>query len=203
MAWSELRIIPNEYNEEVKHIDEQLLTLFKERRRLTAGRRFFPWPELIKEWAVTFELEETYISGFIQQLQESTAPAFPNEKGDVTGVLPLMKRVVTNEAEYILTHAMQFEQVSEVSVEINYKLQAEANVRIRPNLHLEIIGGDRIYSVRRHGAGGSGIQTHMQFLISPPLPSALDDLQFSLVPSLVHREREIRTVVLNQQIDFD
>lgn len=42
MGWSELRSIPNEYNETIKELDERIIDLISTRRSITEGRRFFP-----------------------------------------------------------------------------------------------------------------------------------------------------------------
>jgi len=105
--------------------------------------------------------------------------------------------VETNQIRYLLHHVN--ERIREVPLHDPGQLLRE--LRIQPNLLLEIIGGEN-YSVQRHGMHGGGSQTKIEFMVSPALPDELDHLAFSFVPSAVFLERKVREIRLDRQVDF-
>ncbi|MBW7457021.1 hypothetical protein ACFOLF_03925 [Paenibacillus sepulcri] len=204
MVWSELRAIPNEYNDQIKLIDEKLLSLIKERKALTGNRRFFPPWEQVQAWGEQFQMADLQISYFFQNIQERTRPVMPDSTGDLKGVVSIMKKVTKDHIDYILTHAMQHELVSVVYLEINNRREnadSSSHTRIKANLTLEIIG-DQDYAVRRSSMGGNGAQTTMTFHIAPALPDDLKTVEFSLIPAQVFPETSVEEIILDQQIDF-
>ncbi|RED66147.1 hypothetical protein [Cohnella lupini] len=201
MGWSELRRIPNEYDETIKEMDEKIIDLITSHRSLTQGRRFFPSIEQIKEWSLRFQMDESQISFLIHNLQDQVRPLIPDELGELQNVISIMKKSIVEFCEYTLTHSMQYKNVSIVFVDIRLQNADEREVHLKPNLLLEIIS-DQQFVVRRYGSRGGGAQTEMQFIISPPIPESLVNLEFSLVPSAVFLERKIQEIVLDRQIDF-
>ncbi|WP_040952062.1 hypothetical protein [Gorillibacterium massiliense] len=201
MGWSELRGIPNEYNQTIKEIDERIIELISLRRTKVEGRRYYPSIEQIAEWSTRFELDESQIHYIMQSLQDQIRLDFPDELGELNNVLSIMKKSVAESCEYTLTHAMQYEKASIVFVEIKLLDNSQGEVHLKPNLFLHIINNQQ-YSVRRHGSRGGGAQTEMQFMVIPPLPENLENLEFSLVPTALFAERKIKEVILNKQIDF-
>ncbi|GIO31741.1 MULTISPECIES: hypothetical protein [Paenibacillus] len=203
MGWGEVREIRFEYNEEIKEIDEQMIRLISTRRSLTKGKRFFPTNELIAEWAKAFEMEELEIRLILHHLQPQIMRHVPNELGELKNVMPIMKKTVVDSCEYMLTHAMQHENVSIVHVEIKLlDEEKRSEVHLKPNLTLEVIS-DQPYFVQRHGSRGGGHHTEMEFAISPPLPETLEHIEFSLVPSAVFMEHPIKELILDKQVDFE
>ncbi|OPA73026.1 hypothetical protein BVG16_30605 [Paenibacillus selenitireducens] len=202
MGWSELRRIPNEYNETIKEIDERIIDLIYTRRSITEGRRFFPSSEQITQWSLRFQMDESQIRFIIHNLQDQVRPIIPDEIGELQNVLSIMKKSIVESCEYTLTHSMQYKNVSIVFVDIRLQNAEQREVHLKPNLLLEIIS-DQQFLVRRYGSHGGGAQTEMQFIISPPIPETLDNLEFSLVPSANFLERKIQEIVLDKQIDFN
>lgn len=205
MGWSELRRIPNEYNDAVAEIDETIIELISSRRELTKNGRFFPPAEMIAKWSAEYEMEESQIQMILRQLQEPNQlrHAWPDQPGLLRTVVPIMKKAVVGSCEYSLTHVMQHELASIVFVDIRYLSEEDQHgLHLKPNLMLEVIG-DQPYGVRRQGVRGGGSHTEMQFLVSPPLPDSLERVAFSLVPSAMFLERKIREVTLDQQVDFE
>ncbi|WP_274649218.1 hypothetical protein [Paenibacillus humicola] len=200
MAWSELRQIPNEYNEAAERIDTELLRLVQERRRLAKGKRFFPPAETVEAWSASLGIEAAEIRYILDSMNEKIRAAVWHEPGELRQVVPLMKRTVVENCEYMLTHAMNHERASIVFAEFNYLDEDCDEIRLKPNLMLAIIGGD--YTVRRRGMHGGGPQTKMEFIVSPPLPESLDGLAFSFVPGAPYLERKVREIRLERQVDF-
>ncbi|WP_195575544.1 hypothetical protein [Paenibacillus sp. 1001270B_150601_E10] len=92
MSWSEVRRIPNDYSESVKEIDEQLISLIAARQSLTKGKRSTPSYEQIKAWAQVYGVDETELGSLLHQLQSSSRPSFPNKRGQLLNVVPIMKK---------------------------------------------------------------------------------------------------------------
>ncbi|MBT2293228.1 hypothetical protein J7E73_29800 [Paenibacillus albidus] len=202
MGWSELREIPNNYNGETQRIDEQILGLVKQRRAMAGGKRFVPGAELLEEWAAKFGMETDQLMFILHSLNDQERNYHLREPGELLAVLPLMKKTISGDCEYMLTHVMQHKEASLVTLEIKYLLEEDAGeVYLKPNLTLEVLGGEE-YNIRRHGSHGGGLHTQMQFMIIPPLPDDLGGLEFSLVPSAIFLERKLKEVKLDQQVDF-
>lgn len=205
MGWSRMPIrgVVNEYNDEVKKIDEQILSLIQERKAITGKKRFSPESELLEEWSTRFEMDNSQIVQYIHSLNE-VVPRWNywEEPGLLLGVLPIVKRTVLEDCEYTLTHAMQYEMLSIVTVEIKYLKETVERVYLRPALTLEIMG-EGAYEIQPHGGHGGGAHTQMQFLVSPPLRTDLDTLQFALIPGEDRMFGPAMTeIILDKQIDF-
>ncbi|WP_339317694.1 hypothetical protein [Paenibacillus sp. FSL R10-2734] len=206
MGWSRIPIrgVVNEYNDEVKKIDEQILSLIQERKAITGKKRFSPESELLEEWAARFEMDTSQIVKYIHSLNEAVPRRkYWEEPGLLLGVLPIVKRTVLEDCEYTLTHAMQYEALSIVTVEIKYLKETVEHVHLRAALTLEIMS-ERTYEIQPHGGHGGGANTQMQFLISPPLPTDLADVYFSLIPGEDRMIGPAMTeVILDKQVDFE
>lgn len=203
MGWSSLRVVPNEYNDEVRNIDEQILALIQQRKAIAGGKRLFPESETIEEWAGKFELDITQISQYLHRLNEALPRRqYREEPGLLLGVLPIVKRTVVEDCEYVLTHAMQYESFSIVTLEIKYLKEDVRHIHLRTALTLEVLS-ETTYDVQQYGGRGGGAHTHMQFLVSPPLPANLDAVEFSLIPGDDGMMGPPMTeIMLDKQVDF-
>lgn len=206
MAWGRMPIrgVVNEYNDEVKKIDEQILTLIQERKAITGKKRFSPESELLEAWSTRFDMDTAQIVQYIHSLNEAVPRRkYWEEPGLLLGVLPIVKRIVFEDCEYTLTHAMQYETLSIVTVEIKYLKETVEHIHLRAALTLEIIS-EAVYEIQPHGGHGGGAHTQMQFLVSPPLPTDLDTVQFSLVPGVDRMFGPAMTeIILDKQVDFE
>lgn len=205
MEWNRIAIrgLQNVYNDEAKQIDEQILRLVQQRKSVAEGQQLFPDPEMIQQWSDELGLELSEISLVLGSLNESVPRRhFWEEPGELRGVLPIMKTTRDGDFEYALTHSMQYENLSILSVEIKCLTAAVESVSIEAPLTLAILG-EAEYEVQMHGGRGGGAQVEMRFLIWPPLPEALDSIEFSLVPDGrgLRRPRH-KEVTLDKQIDF-
>lgn len=202
MGWSSLRQIPNEYNDGFKEIDEKILKLIMERQSMAKGKRFFPNKEVVEAWSKQFDMKVPELNLFLHTINWGARPIHPNEKGELKGILPIMKKTVKDEIEYTLTHAMLYEQYSEVHLDIINKGEGSHMTHIHPQIHLKVIG-DKEYFVENHGMHGGGNQTSMQFLVSPPLPEDLKTVELSLIPFVSRYDRRVKELILDQPIDFE
>ncbi|CQR52313.1 hypothetical protein [Paenibacillus riograndensis] len=205
MGWSRVPIrgMQNVYNDEAKQIDEQILELFRQRKAVSGGKGLFPDTETIEEWATRFELQPDEITFILSSLNEARPRRkFWEEPGVLRGVLPIMQTTLQDDVEYTLTHALQHEKLSIVTLEIKYLKETVGQVSINPLLTLAVVG-DTDYEIDGYGARGGGAHFHMQFMVWPPLPEDLSFVEFSLVPASNRFMCPIREeVFLDKQIDF-
>lgn len=202
MSWTEVRVIPNEYNEEAEKIDYQLIQLVKHRRKLSAGKRFFPPEKLLEQWAEEFDLDIDKIHYILHNLEENQLYFEPEGPGSLKTVVPLMKKKIAHDCEHVLTHMMQYERGSVVKMNIKYTGKDASEVMLQANLILEVIS-KQVYQVTRYGSSGSTARADVDFLVVPPLPENLEEVEFSLVRSHDNFTFHQREIVLNQQVDFE
>ncbi|MGG4439797.1 hypothetical protein [Brevibacillus fortis] len=201
MGWSEFQLVPNRYNDECKKIDECILQLLHERKVLANGKRLIPPQEIRQEWAERYSIDEDELGWFLHTLNSEARPVFPNENGELIGVLPIMKTTILDGITYTLTHAIQHKNVSIVHIEIKMADTDEDIGMLRPHLMLEIATSQE-HHVRKSGARGSDREISLQFTVSPALPDQLDGVCFSLTPYAAPREQPPREHVLNKEIRF-
>jgi hypothetical protein len=130
----------------------------------------------------------------------------PIETGDLVNVVPLMKKVEIDGCQYLLSHMMQYEQGSEVIVEINVNELVKANgiSRIRPHLILNVQHkhSQTAYSIRPMGLSGGGKKVNLKYIITPKLPNDVKEQEFSLLPN-PQPFREIKELILEQPVHFN
>ncbi|MFO1442568.1 hypothetical protein KDN24_04890 [Bacillus sp. Bva_UNVM-123] len=204
MGWAEFERVKNDYNEEFKLVDEEVLKLIHKRKALAKGKHFFPTVEVMEEWAKKFEMETSEISWFINQLNDSRGLFYqPDVPGELLGVLQIMKKSTLDDFDYVLTHSMQYEHASIVTLEINYKHHNDENIgNIIPHLILQVTGSAD-FTVRKNGARGGGGHTQLQFTVSPRLPDDLSHIDFALIPFAAPMEFPPKEVILNKEIIFN
>lgn len=203
MGW--VRKMPSDYNGEIERIDEQIFKLIHERKQKTGGKRFVPPKELQEKWVNDFEMKKSEVNLFLHSLNHGTSHARQDfsDKGKLQGVLPIMKKGRTKGYECTITHAKQYENASEVSVEFAYMKEDEtAPDHLQIHLLLEV-HGEKEYVSRHHGGGGSGDMMSSRFLISPRLPEDLDSVSFMLEPHMMPFVREHKIFVLDEPVQFD
>ncbi|MBP1994395.1 hypothetical protein [Paenibacillus eucommiae] len=202
MAWSELKSVPNEYNDVIKAIDENILKLLMERKGISNGRRFFPPNEIVSAWAVEFDLDIPQINGLIHSLTESSTITLPNGPGKLINVLPIMKKSAIDGFEYEITHSMQHENGSIVFIEINQLNEDENTGHVRPKLLLDV-NGEQEYSVHGKGAHGGGGHTQLSFMVIPRLPDGIEELKFRLIPYAHPMEARPKEIILDKEVSFE
>lgn len=203
MAWSEFKPIPNEYNDEFKSIDETILKLIQERKRLSKGKRVFPPKQDIQEWATRYDMDVPQIHWLMHSLNHPEQPITRNEPGELMNVVSIMKKQVQEGFEYLITHAMQHENGSIVNVEIRSE-QVDHSGHIRPKLLLAVRGSGNVdYLVGSQGSRGGGGHTQLQFLVRPRLPDDINDVHFALVPFASPMGNPPKEIILDQEVHFN
>jgi hypothetical protein len=202
MGWGEMRAVPQHYNDEIRHIDEEMLRLYSERRRLAGRKRMFPPKETLAQWSEQFGLELDAISRLLHSMN-GHLPIVPPHAETPIGVLPIMKKAFAMDCVFLITHALQYETRSELTIQASFTGEADHRISLRPMLDLAVIGGETEYATGSLGTSGGGMHAQLRYQIVPRLPDDLSEIAFSLVPggySLVHELKEIK---LDRQVDFE
>jgi hypothetical protein len=204
-SWSESPLYRIGYLNELKVIDEKILALLAEREKKTNGKRFVPPRELMEQWVDTYNLDINFMKWLFHGFNEASLPyTGPIETGNLVNVVPLMKKVEMDGCQYLLSHMMQYEQASEVIVEINVsELKTKGISRIRPHLILDIQKRqfESSYSVRPMGVSGGGNKVNLKYTVTPKLPDNVEKLQFSLLPN-PQPFVEMKELILEQPVQF-
>ncbi|KAB2336032.1 hypothetical protein F7731_10970 [Cytobacillus depressus] len=204
MGWAEFEKVKNEYNDFYKKIDEEIIRLLTERKAAAKGKRFSPSAEIKEQWEKKYNMKVSEIGWLMHQLNDGSGPFYmPEGPGELLGVVQIMQKSTVDDFEYMLTHSMQHEHGSIVTLEINYIKKDEENIgHIMPHLMLEVIGQIN-YKVDRNGSRGGGGNTQMSFLVSPSLPNDVNEVQFSLIPYAPPMEFPPREIILDKEVHFD
>ncbi|MBB3130992.1 hypothetical protein FHS19_005712 [Paenibacillus rhizosphaerae] len=203
MGWSELRAVPNDYDEEIHAIDAQLIELLNRRKALAKGRRCFPPKEVMKEFEEKFGVKPPYLNWLFQSINGGFHRSRPDGPGELQGVMQILKTTVMDGFQYVITHAMQHEHGSIVHVEIKQLEHAEDFTDFRPLLQLEVTSPKEEYNVQRSGSRGGGGASSMSFLVEPRLPEHLDAVHFALIPFEEPMEFRRRETFLDQEVHFE
>jgi hypothetical protein len=201
MGWGEFIQIPNEYNDVLKSIDENILKFINERKSYTKGKRYFPTKEIMQEWATQYEMEILQISWLMHSLNERNQPVIPNEPGELINVISLMKKSIHDGVEYLITHSMQHDNGSIVNIEIRSE-NIENPGNIRPKLVLDVKGSIEYYVRKTSSRGGSG-HSQLSFLVSPRLPENINEVKFALFPFESPMENLPKELILDKEIFFE
>ncbi|UYO06712.1 hypothetical protein [Paenibacillus sp. PSB04] len=106
MGWSELRAVPNDYDEEIHAVDTQLIELLNHRKALAKGRRCFPPKEVMKEFEEKFGLKPPYLNWLFHSINGGFHRPRSDGPGELQGILQIMKTTVQEGYQYRITHAM-------------------------------------------------------------------------------------------------
>lgn len=203
MGWTEFGKVEQSYNESFRNMDENLLKMLNERKKLANGKRFFPPVEQMEEWAKNYDMELAQISWFMHSLQDGSTPfRMPKGPGELLSVSPIMKKTQMDDFHYLLTHAMQHEHGTIVHLEIKHIHNDEGIGHIRPQLMLHIDDKENFYHVNRDRGHGSGGKTELSFLVSPRLPDDMSKVNFALIPYSMPMELPPKEVILNKEVRF-
>ncbi|MBJ9989715.1 hypothetical protein [Paenibacillus sp. S28] len=203
MGWSELRAVPNDYDEEIHAVDTQLIELLNHRKALTKGCRCFPPKEVMKEFEEIFGLKPPYLNWLFHSINGGFHRPRSDGPGELQGILQIMKTTVQEGYQYRITHAMQHEHGSIVHIEIKQLENVDEFTDFRPLLQLDVTSQDKEYSVGRNGSRGGGGISSMSFLVEPRLPEQLDTVDFALIPFEEPMDFSRKEIFLDQEVQFE
>lgn len=201
MGWAEFGRIRNDYDDSFEKIDEKIIKLLHERKKQANGKRFFPPVELMEKWAEEYDMEVPQISWLMHSVNEGPHSFVHEGPGELLNVIPIMKKTLMGDFQYVLSHAMQHQSGSIITLEIE-QCDKEMNIgMVRAHLLLDVLGNQE-YVVNRHGSRGGGGHTQVQYLVTPRLPDDLSEISFTLIPYALPMEEPPKEVILDKEVLF-
>ncbi|WP_223068576.1 hypothetical protein [Paenibacillus caui] len=202
-SWGLLVSKAYEYSDEARALDEQLLSLMRQRRELSKEKPLYPGGELVEEWVDRFGISEYKIHELLRMINGPVRRMNRSDyKGELRTVVPLMKTMTAGDFIFQMTHIMQYDNWSELTLNIKYNGTVGGRANLDPNLTLAVYSELETYEVRRGGGSGGSEEITMQFIITPPVPDQVDEISFALVPSEPIFEPEIKIKVLEEPVRF-
>jgi hypothetical protein len=165
------------YEEKISSIDEQLCALLKKRREISNKNPGFPPSEYISSWARKFELHEDLLNSLFGTLMNEEEFRPRVEPKGFIGHLPIVKSVEKDEYFYSITSILQYENASVVHFYIDWDPTKEEQTGIHHHSFFELYIEDQ-YDCRMNGGGGSTGHYSYNFIVSPPLPDKISNLDF-------------------------
>ena len=165
------------YDERLFLIDEQLCELLKKRKDISNNYSGFPPKEVIANWAEKYDLYEEYLSSLFGSVR---LVDYFKPRVDPIGFrkhIPVLKSVEINDHFYSVMFIRQYENASVLRLNVDWDGTDELPMDIHrhhPVFELFIKGA---YECREDGGRGStGTKTY-NFIISPPLPDDISELE--------------------------
>lgn len=167
------------YDERIKHIDERLCELIKERKDLSDNNPGFPQLEYISEWAQKYGLYDDLLKSIFSSLLNEKYYK-PIEEPDLFRLnLPVLKFTENNNRLYSVTFIRQYNNCSIVYLNIDWENNIEADGSGRSHDCFDMYIGEQ-FDCRMMGGTGSDCHQSYKYIVFPPLPDELSgiDLKF-------------------------
>lgn len=169
---------PTEYYcESLAPIDEQICAVLAKRREISQNNPGFPYLDMISAWCHRYELNEELMRSIFASLYFEHR-FFPQiEPKGFIGFVPVLKSVEMEEALFTITHIKKYKNASMVYVEAEADLD-EKNARFE-RTHFELFISKE-YVCRPNGGCGSNKGIQRSFVVIPPLPDDVNELEFRI-----------------------
>ncbi|WP_407314856.1 hypothetical protein [Desulfosporosinus sp. SB140] len=166
------------YCEDLEPVDQQICGLLAKRKELSDNNPGFPSLELISAWSQKFGLNEDWLRRIFAVYMQSEDLFIPPE--EPTGFLkyvPILKSVEIDSMSYTVTFMKQYNNASVVFVETEVST-SEPFVRLGHASFELFISPE--HHCRQSGGCGSGKGMQHSFVVTPPLPDDVTEVEFRL-----------------------
>ncbi|WP_067623227.1 chorismate mutase [Alicyclobacillus acidiphilus] len=190
------------YDHRLKPIDEQLAKLIAERLRISQGTNGYPTKEQFDRWCEEYHVDRHIIASvFAAMNNPRRPPRLPVSPQNLSGIVPVMKKVQSDGITYQITRMEQYTDFSLVYAEIYTDEDAEtAELNIQLILDVEPNDGRQI---QFHRSLGHTNQSSLVYMVSPRLPDDLKTFSFRLVPNPIPHHPRPPEKILDQTVVFD
>ncbi|MDQ7096706.1 hypothetical protein REC12_24235 [Desulfosporosinus sp. PR] len=189
--------VPSDYYcEDLAPLDEQICALLAKRKENSKNNSGFPGLERISEWSKKYNLDERWLQRIFASFMQSEIQVKPPV--EPTGFLKyvsILKATQQEDISYAVTYMKQYSNASVVYVEIEINTP-EPYVRLGHASFGLLISPE--YHCRTSGGSGSGKGWQHSFIVVPPLPDDVAELEFRLSIKPFPEDREFREVVLKE-----
>lgn len=165
------------YCDSVAPIDEQICALLAKRKELSENNPGFPPLELISGWCQQYQLNEDIVRSIFGILSRER-DCFPMvEPASLLKFVSVLKSVEIDGILYTVTHMKQYKNASVVYIESEAK-NSEPNVPFEHASFELFISKE--YLCRPNGGFGQNKGMQHSFVVTPPLPDDVADVEFCL-----------------------
>lgn len=184
------------YCEDLVPIDEQICEMFAKRKEISNNNPGFPSLELISTWSKKFGLNEDWLrSIFVAYMLGEERFQTPEKPNGFLKFIPILKSIAIDSMSYTVTYIKQYSNASVVFVE------TEANTS-EPFVRLGHASFELFISPEHHcrqsGGCGSGKGMQHSFVVTPPLPDDVTELEFRLSVKPLNRYPEFHEVLFKE-----
>ena len=166
------------YCNELAPLDEEICSLLAKRKELSEENPGFPNSNLISEWSQKFGLNENWLRRtFAVYLQGEECYQPPAEPMGFLKFVSVLKSVVIEDFSYTVTHMKQYSNASVVYVETELMIPGRFVRFGHAGFELFIAPE---YQCRQDGGCGSGKVMQHSFVVTPPLPDDIREVEFQL-----------------------
>lgn len=165
------------YCSELAPLDEEICSLLAKRKELSSENPGFPNLDLISQWSQKFGLKEEWLRRIFTYLQREERIQTPAEPTGFLKFIPVLKSVTIESLSNTVTYMKQYSNASIVYVETEV-ITSEPFVRLGHAMFELFITSE--YLCSPNGGGGSGKVMQHSFVVTPPLPDDISDVEFHL-----------------------
>ncbi|WP_409303921.1 hypothetical protein [Peribacillus sp. SCS-155] len=163
------------YDERLITIDEQICSLLKQRKDISNNNPGFPPEDVISNWALKYDLYEDYLKSLFGSMR---IDAFFKPRIEPTGFrkhLSVLKSIEKGDRVYSVTVIRQYENASVIQLHIDWDGAKDIPLDLRHHNTFELFLGEK-YDCRQDRAGGSTGHYTYNFIVSPPLPDDISNM---------------------------
>ncbi|MEG0440262.1 MAG: hypothetical protein RR587_13595 [Solibacillus sp.] len=167
----------DKYDERLFSIDEQICEMLKKRKDISNNYSGFPPKEVIANWAEKYDLYEEYLSSLFGSVR---LVDYFKPRVDPIGFrkhIPVLKSVEINDRFYSVMFIRQYENASVLRLNVDWDGTDELpmDIHSRRSVFELLLKGD--YDCRADGRKGSIGTDAYKFIVSPPLPDDVSELE--------------------------
>ncbi|MEK5063700.1 hypothetical protein [Cytobacillus sp. FSL R5-0596] len=166
------------YNEQLLSIDEQICALLKQRKVLSNNNPGLPSSKVISSWADKYELYEDYLNHLFETMRFEGLFKSRIEPTGYRKHLSVLKSIEHGERIYSVTVIRQYQNASVIQLHVDWDgtedLQVDSQLKHHNNTFELYIGNQ--YECRQDRAGGSTGHFTYNFIVSPPLPDNISEI---------------------------
>lgn len=184
------------YCEELAPIDVQICEFLAKRKELSDDNPGFPHLDQIFAWSKQYGLNEDWLRRIFSLMYGEHYLAPPVEPSGFLKFVPILKSVEINSVIYAVTHMKQYSNASVVYIETEANTD-EPFARIghtRFELHIS-----PEYQCRLNGGYGQQKGMVHSFVVTPPLPDMVTEVEFNLTIKPLPEIPKIQEVSLEEK----
>ena len=177
-----MRIIPfhpptDYYCSDLAPLDEEICSLLAKRQERSGENPGFPNPDLISQWSQTFGLDEDWLRTIFTCLQREEYSHAQAEPAGFLKFIPILKSVTVDNLSHTVTYMKQYSNASIVYLETEV-ISSDPFVQMGHAMFKLFIAPE--YLCTLNGGSGSAKTWQRAFVVTPPLPDDLSELEFHL-----------------------